>query len=98
MVKWSRRQFLVTSAAAAPAIVIPGILEGAAQRASGSPDPWSRVDAITKRIVAPRFPARDFDITKFGAVGDGNASCTDAMRKAIAACRAAGGGRVVVPE
>jgi hypothetical protein len=31
------------------------------------------------------------------AVGDGAALCTDAIRKAIAACRAAGGGRVVVP-
>ena len=33
---------------------------------------WSQVPAILARIVAPTFPARDFDITKFGAVADGD--------------------------
>lgn len=61
-------------------------------------DPWSRADAIVRSIVIPKFPARDFDITKYGAIGDGKASCTDAIRKATAACYAAGGGRVVVPD
>lgn len=36
-------------------------------------------------------------MTQFGAVGDGQADCTKAIREAIAACQAAGGGRVVVP-
>ena len=52
---------------------------------------------ILARIVPPRFPARDFDITQFGAVGDGVTDCTPAFRAAIAACAQAGGGRVVVP-
>ena len=35
---------------------------------------------------------------KYGAVGDGKASCTAAIRKAIDACAAAGGGHVIVPD
>ncbi|MGH9582830.1 MAG: glycoside hydrolase family 28 protein [Bryobacteraceae bacterium] len=50
------------------------------------------------RVQPPAFPHRTFDIAKFGAVGDGRTKCTAAIRKAIAACSAAGGGRVVVPK
>jgi len=42
--------------------------------------------AILARIKPPTFPDRDFDITRYGAIAE-----------AIAACTAAGGGRVVVP-
>jgi polygalacturonase len=92
----SRRDFLCTAAAAGSALAWPFSLR-ALQRA-GDPDPWARADAIVRSITIPRFPSRDFDITTFGAVGDGAASCTTAIRRAIAACRAAGGGRVVVPK
>ncbi len=44
------------------------------------------------------FPDKDFPITKFGAVADGKADCTEAIAKAIEACAKAGGGRVVVPS
>ena len=44
------------------------------------------------------FPARDVDVTAFGAVGDNVKDNTDAFRDAIAACAHAGGGRVVVPK
>jgi len=54
--------------------------------------------AILSRIKAPVFPGRDFDITRYGAAGDGQKDCTEAIRKAIAACTAAGGGHVVVPR
>ena len=57
---------------------------------------WSQVPAILARIKAPTFPNHDFDITKFGAIADGKADNTEAIRKAIAACNQAGGGRVVV--
>ncbi len=53
---------------------------------------------ILKRIQAPKFPDRDFNILKSGAVEGGKKDCTEAVAKAIAACAAAGGGRVVVPE
>lgn len=58
----------------------------------------SETDAILARIKPPVFPDRDFDITKYGAVADGKTKCTDAIRKAIGACTAAGGGRVVIPN
>ncbi len=58
---------------------------------------WQQVPKILKRIVAPKFPAHDFDITQSGAVGDGTTDCTAAIAKAIDACAEAGGGRVVVP-
>ena len=58
---------------------------------------WQQVPKILKRIVAPKFPARDFDITQSGAIGDGQTDCTAAIAKAIDACAEAGGGRVVVP-
>jgi polygalacturonase len=49
-------------------------------------DPWDEVPAILSRIKPPSFPKRDFDLKRFGSVNE-----------AIAACSAAGGGRVVVP-
>ena len=48
-------------------------------------------------IAQTNFPARNFPITDYGAIGDGQTSCTDAFRKAIAACSGAGGGHVIVP-
>src|SRR5687767_3231948 len=88
----TRREFIERLGAAAPAAAFYRYLP------SQSTDPWSRADAIVRSIVVPRFPARDFDITKYGAVGDGKASCTAAIRKAIAACHTAGGGTVIVPD
>jgi unsaturated rhamnogalacturonyl hydrolase len=58
---------------------------------------WKAVPEILARIVPPQFPARDFDITQFGAVAGGKADCTAAIARAIDACAKAGGGRVVVP-
>jgi polygalacturonase len=58
---------------------------------------WAQVPQILARIKAPAFPARDFDITQYGAVADGATDCTAAFSSAISACNAAGGGRVVVP-
>ena len=58
---------------------------------------WDEAAAILKRIRPPAFPNRDFDITRYGASGDGAKDSTDAIRRAIAACGQAGGGRVIVP-
>jgi polygalacturonase len=38
-----------------------------------------------------------FDVTRFGAVGDGKTPCTSAVQQAIDACATAGGGTVNVP-
>ncbi len=58
---------------------------------------WAQVEKILSQIVPPKFPARDFNLTAYGAVSDGKTDCTEAFKRAIAACREAGGGRAVVP-
>ncbi len=58
---------------------------------------WAQVPAILARIKVPVIPQREVDITTFGAVGDGVMDCSAAIARALDACRAAGGGRVVVP-
>lgn len=60
-------------------------------------DPWAAVPAVLARIVPPVFPSRDYWVTDFGARGDGKTDDSLAFRAAIAACAAAGGGRVLVP-
>src|SRR5436305_2252744 len=58
------------------------------------------VAQVAQSVVKPQLPvipARKFLLTDFGAKGDGKTLNTDAFRKAIAACRAGGGGEVVVP-
>ena len=60
-------------------------------------DPWAQVPGILRKIKAPEFKKEDFLITSYGAIGDGKTMNTEAFRKAIAACNANGGGRVVVP-
>jgi len=58
---------------------------------------WAQVPGILSRITAPEFPARDFVITNYGAVADGQTDCTAAIARAIDVCAMAGGGRVVIP-
>jgi polygalacturonase len=103
----SRRAFVRAVTTGAGALALAPLAAACARAASSaavtaSPvpdgaDAWARVPAILARIVAPTFPARDFVVTSFGARGDGTTDCTEAFRRAIAACADAGGGRVVVP-
>lgn len=109
----SRREFVQQLALGAGALVAaPSLLAacrsgaaagaaagaaGTLASAAGQPRGWDLVPSILARIVAPTFPARDVAVTAFGARGDGTTDCTEAFRRAIAACHAAGGGRVVVP-
>lgn len=59
---------------------------------------WAQdLTGILRRIQAPRFPDRDFNVQRYGATGDGKTNCREAFAKAIAECHAAGGGRVVAP-
>jgi len=77
------------------AIAVTGLVSILAAHAD--PPEWQQVPEILARIIPPEFPARDFVITKYGAVADGQTDCTAAIAKAIDACAAAGGGHVVVP-
>jgi polygalacturonase len=88
----TRREFLKTVAAGAAAAGSSRWLF-----AQNRADPWSEVPRILARIKAPTFPARDFLVSAYGAVGDNARDNTSAFRSAIDACVRAGGGRVVVP-
>lgn len=59
--------------------------------------PWDKADEIVENIVVPTFPDETFDVRDFGAVADGKRDNSEAFRKAIEACNAAGGGKVMVP-
>jgi polygalacturonase len=101
----SRRDFLRTLGAGAGAAVFgPTLLAGITGCRSFAHEAdehgtlgWERVPQILGRIVPPTFASRDFDVSRYGARGDGSTDCTRAFRDAVAACNAAGGGRVVVP-
>jgi polygalacturonase len=102
----SRRSFLRTLATSAGAVFIaPGLVSAMggcmprtnAEVLNGDATGWDRVPEILRRIVPPTFPSKDFNITSYGARGDGTTDCSAAFKSAIGACNAAGGGRVVVP-
>jgi len=61
-------------------------------------DNWKQADEILERIVPPTFPDKIFDITKYGAVGDGKTDCTNSFKLAVDECVKSGGGKVVVPK
>ncbi len=63
--------------------------------AAAADSPWLEMDRILKRVQPPQFPKKDFVVTDYGAKADGSSDCTEAFRKAVRACNAAGGGRVV---
>ena len=69
-------------------LVIPAMIFAA--------NPWRQARTIEKAIVAPSFPNRTFLITDYFRQGD--TIYTEAINKAIVACAAQGGGRVVVPK
>ena len=103
----NRREFVKTLVSgSAAALLLPRTLNGHSLLAHGAAphwhdepanDAWAQVPKILARIKAPVFPNRDFKITDYGATANNAADCTGAIRNAIEACHAAGGGRVVVP-
>lgn len=104
----TRRDFLRRAGLLAGGALAAGPLAAAsASAASAAPskgapprqaDPWARANALRAKVRGPKFRKRYFDVTAYGAVGDGATDCTAAIRKAIETCAASGGGHVVVPE
>jgi unsaturated rhamnogalacturonyl hydrolase len=70
--------------------------DDASRKKSVAPE-WAQLPALLARIQEPKFPDQQFLISAYGAAADGRTDCTDAIRKAIAACHQAGGGHVIVP-
>jgi len=93
-----RRDFVVASGLA---VLAGGLLRPGTAAASdpydGAERAWLEAARIQARVQPPTFPDRRFDITDFGAVGNGITDCTAAIRAAIQTCHGSGGGRVVVP-
>jgi len=58
---------------------------------------WAQVADILAEIHEPNIPDREFNVTEFGAVGDGQTNCYEAFAAVVTACETAGGGRVLVP-
>ena len=80
-------------------VSIDGVSASFSVRTEDDPNTgWASVPTILNRINPPVFPALDFNITDYGAVGDGQLDCSEAFKDAIEACHDAGGGRVIVPQ
>jgi len=90
-----RRRLILKSAAGLGAAGLVGVWP---QVRAQVVDPWAQADEIVARIQPPSIPNQAFPITRFGAVGDGVTDSSTAIAAAIAACVAAGGGRVIVPD
>lgn len=63
-----------------------------------TPSDWdARADEVASDVEQPEIPDRRFDVTDYGAVGDGETDDAEAVAETIATCTVAGGGQVYVP-
>ena len=60
--------------------------------------PAEKRDSILRNIVPPDISGHRLLLTDYGAVGDSLVDCKPAFDQAIEACKAQGGGRIVVPQ
>jgi len=81
-------------------IFVVAVVGHHASAADGPPEPIAAIEAPfpMPQLERPVFPGRVVSIVDHGAVPGGETTNTAAIRDAIAAVAAAGGGRVLVPE
>lgn len=87
-----RRTALQLIAATGATTALAGLGGCAASRPPAAD--WAMAQRIRRSVRVPAIPAHNFDIRDYGAAP--GADCSGAFRDAIAACAAAGGGRIVV--
>jgi polygalacturonase len=91
-----RRVFIGRLGTVCAGLVVPGLASCASAPAAA--DDWKLADQIRRAVRPPVIPAREFDLHDYGGVGDGETDCSEAFGAAVAACAAAGGGRILVRE
>ena len=96
MNRMDRRWFLKSSGAAVAAWSTAS--RGLDTAAGSTDEAWARAMDVVRNVRPPIFPDRVFVISRFGAVADRKTLNSAAIAKAIDACSAAGGGRVLVPD
>ncbi|MBP0904222.1 glycoside hydrolase family 28 protein [Mariniflexile gromovii] len=61
-------------------------------------DVFDEAEKIISSIEYIKFPNNTFNIVDFGAISDGVTNNSEAIKKTIAACHDAGGGKVLIPS
>lgn len=80
-------------------LMIFGLLIGCKNESKKQTTPQKDgADLIIESIIVPEFPDVSFSIMDYGAVADGKTDNSQAIKDAIAACVAAGGGKVIIPS
>src|SRR3954462_11968633 len=92
--RFTRRQLIKGTLAVS---LVPAIPLARRYRVDVPALPWPAANDIVANTTIPVFPDRSFPITGYGAKNDGKTDNTAAIKKAIEACTAAGGGHVIVP-
>src|SRR5437763_12531685 len=93
--RFTRRQLIKGTLAVS---LVPAIPLAHRYRVDVPTLPWPAANDIVANTTIPTFPDRNFPITGYGAKNDGKTDNTAAIKKAIDACNAAGGGHVIVPS
>jgi polygalacturonase len=74
------------------------LMPGSKAVAQDSADFSDAVEVILARIQEPVFRDAQYNVVRFGAVGDGATDCLPAFKACVTKCNKEGGGTVQVPE